>query len=36
MHEKQDWTGIVRTLIKIAYEFNLSYHLADAAKGLGI
>jgi Zn-dependent protease with chaperone function len=36
MHEKQDWRGLVQTLIKIGYEFDLSYYyLAAAAKGLG-
>lgn len=36
MHEKQDWRGLVQTLIKIGYEFDLSYYyLAAAANGLG-
>ena len=37
MHEKQDWRGLVQTIIKIGYEFDLSYYyLAAAANGLGL
>lgn len=37
MHGKQDWRGLVQTLIKIGYEFDLSYYyLAAAANGLGL
>ncbi|MDO8961081.1 MAG: M48 family metallopeptidase [Methylophilus sp.] len=36
MHDKQDWRGLVQSLIKIGYEFDLSYYyLAAAANGLG-
>lgn len=37
MHEKQDWRGLVQTIIKIGYEFDLSYYyLTAAANGLGL
>lgn len=36
MHAKEDWRGLAQSLIKIGYEFDLSYYyLAAAAKGLG-
>lgn len=36
MHDKKDWRGLVQSLIKIGYEFDLSYYyLAASAKGLG-
>ncbi|MDP3744854.1 MAG: M48 family metallopeptidase [Methylotenera sp.] len=37
LHDKQDWRGLVQTVIKTGYEFDLSYYyLAAAAKGLGL
>lgn len=36
LHEKQDWRSLVQSLIKIGYDFDLSYYyLASAARGLG-
>ena len=37
MHDKQDWRGLAQNVIRIGYEFDLSYYyLAVAAKGLGL
>lgn len=37
LHEKQDWRGLAQQVIKVGYEFDLSYYyLAVAAKGLGL
>ena len=37
LHDKQDWRGLVQTVIKTGYEFDLTYYyLAAAAKGLGL
>jgi predicted Zn-dependent protease len=37
MHDKHDWRGLVQNVIKVGYEFDLSYYyLAVAAKGLGL
>jgi hypothetical protein len=37
MYEKQDWRGLAQELIKINYDFDLSYfYLAAAANGLGL
>jgi len=37
LHEKQDWRGLAQNVIKIGYEFDLSYYyLGVAAKGLGL
>lgn len=35
--EKQDWRGLAQSVIKVGYEFDLSYYyLGVAAKGLGL
>lgn len=37
LHDKQDWRGLAQQVIKVGYEFDLSYYyLAVAAKGLGL
>jgi len=37
LHDKQDWRGLAQNVIKIGYEFDLSYYyLGVAAKGLGL
>jgi len=37
LHEKHDWRGLAQNVIKIGYEFDLSYYyLGVAAKGLGL
>jgi len=37
LHDKQDWRGLAQKIIKVDYEFDLSYYyLAMAAKGLGL
>jgi len=37
LHDKQDWRGLAQNVIKIGYEFDLSYYyLGIAAKGLGL
>jgi Zn-dependent protease with chaperone function len=37
LHDKQDWRGLAQNIIKIGYQFDLSYYyLASAAKGLGL
>jgi predicted Zn-dependent protease len=37
LHEKQDWRALAQNVIKVGYEFDLSYYyLAVAAKGLGL
>lgn len=37
LNEKQDWRGLVQQVIKVNYDFDLSYYyLAVAAKGLGL
>lgn len=36
LHDQQDWRGLAQNVIKVGYEFDLSYYyLAQAAKGLG-
>lgn len=37
LQEKQDWRGLAQQVIKVGYEFDLSYYyLAVAAKGIGL
>jgi hypothetical protein len=37
MYDKHDWRGLAQSLIKISYDFDLSYfYLAAAANGLGL
>lgn len=37
LHAQQDWRGLAQNVIKVGYEFDLSYYyLAQAAKGLGL
>lgn len=37
LHDQQDWRGLAQNVIKVGYEFDLSYYyLAIAAKGLGL
>lgn len=37
LQEKQDWRGLAQNVIKVGYEFDLSYYyLGVAAKGLGL
>ena len=37
MHDKQDWRGLAQNVIRVGYEFDLSYYyLAVAAKGIGL
>lgn len=37
LYDKQDWRGLAQNVIKIGYEFDLSYYyLGAAAKGLGL
>jgi len=37
MQENQDWRGLAQQVIRVGYEFDLSYYyLAVAAKGLGL
>jgi hypothetical protein len=37
LHEKKDWRGLAQNIIKVGYEFDLSYYyLGVAAKGLGL
>lgn len=37
LYEKQDWRGLAQNIIKVGYEFDLSYYyLGAAAKGLGL
>lgn len=37
LHDSQDWRGLAQNIIKIGYEFDLSYYyLGEAARGLGL
>jgi Zn-dependent protease with chaperone function len=37
LHDTRDWRGLAQKVIKIGYQFDLSYYyLATAAKGLGL
>jgi len=37
LYEKQDWRGLAQGIIKVGYEFDLSYYyLGAAAKGMGL
>ena len=36
-YQKQDWRGLAQSIVKVGYEFDLSYYyLGVAAKGLGL